>query len=51
VQQDNYYDLNSLFCAISFGGIGLILRYTFAQMVYFKFFAFIVLTMASLTFV
>jgi hypothetical protein len=47
---NDYYDLNSLFCAISFGGIGLILGDTFAQVVYLIFFAFIVLIMASLTF-
>ncbi len=35
VHQDDYYDLNSLFRAISFGGISLILGDTFAQVVYF----------------
>ncbi len=39
-----------LFCAISFGGIGLILGDTFAQVVYLEKNAFIVLIMASLSF-
>ncbi len=50
MHQDDYYDLNSLFCAISFGGIGFILGDTFAQVVYLENFVFIVLIMASLAF-
>jgi len=47
VHQDDYYDFNSLFCVISFGGIGLILGDTFAQVAYLENIAFIVLTMTT----